>query len=110
MKTWSTSQSVEALSSGEAELYALIKGAALSFGIISMLGDYSIKVGCTVCTDASAALGMVHRQGLGKTRHIEVQYLWVQKDVLERTLKVVKGGTDDNPADLMTKHLQAETA
>ena len=51
----------------------------------------------------------MHGQGLGNTRHIEVQYLWVQKDVLEGKLKVVKVDTDDNRADLMTKHLKAET-
>ena len=53
-----------ALSSGEDELYA--------YGILSMLG---LEMGCTVCTDASAAIGIVHRQGLGKTRRIEVQHL-----------------------------------
>ena len=53
---------------------------------------------------------MVHRQGLGKTRHIEVQYLWVQQAVSERKLGVVKVGTDANPADLITKHLRAEVA
>ena len=108
LKTWSTTQSVIALSSGEAELYALVKGAAQSYGIMAMLFDFGHEIGCTVCTDASAAIGIVHRQGLGKTRHIEVQYLWVQQDVQSGKLQVVKVGTDSNPADLMTKHLKEE--
>ena len=110
LKTWSSTQTVIALSSGEAELYALVKGAAQSFGIMEMLADFDIKANCTVCTDASAAIGMVHRQGLGKTRHIEVQYLWIQQAVAAGKLGVVKVGTDANPADLMTKHLRAEIA
>ena len=108
LKTWSSTQQVIALSSGEAELYALVKGVAQSYGIISMLKDFGLLVGCTACTDASAAIGIVHRQGLGKTRHIDVQYLWVQKDVYDEKLKIVKVGTDSNPADLMTKHLKPE--
>ena len=109
LKTWATTQAVIALSSGEAELYSLVKGAAQSYGIMAMLADFGLKTGCTVCTDASAAMSMVHRQGLGKTRHIEVQYLWVQQDVYSGKLKVVKVRTDANPADLMTKHLKQET-
>ena len=64
LKTWATTQAMIALSSGEDELYA--------YGILFMLG---LEMGCTVCTDASAAIGIVHRQGLGKTRRIEVQHL-----------------------------------
>ena len=110
LKTCATAQTALALSSGEAELYALVKGAAQSFGIMSMFADFGIAVNCTVCTDASAAIGIVHRQGLAKTTHLEGQYLWVQQVVSEGKLGVVKVGTDANPADLMTKHLRAEVA
>ena len=110
MKTRATTQIVFALSSGEAELYALVKGAAQSFGIMARFADFELEDSCTVCTDASAAIGMVHRQGPGKTNHTQVQYLWVQQAVSKGKLGVVKVGTDANPADLMTKHLHAEVA
>ena len=74
-----------------------------------MLDDFDLQVACTVCTDAAAAIGMVHRRGFGKTRHIDVQYLWIQQHVAEERLHVVKVGTDINPADMLTKHLTAET-
>ena len=74
-----------------------------------MLNDFSIQVSCAVCTDAAAAIGMVHRRGLGRTRHIEVQYLWIQQHFEEERLHVAKVGTDSNPADMLTKHLKAET-
>ena len=65
---------------------------------------FGIEVGCTVRTDASAAIGIVHRHGLGKTRYMELQYLRMQQDVQPGKLQVAKVGTDANPADVMTKH------
>jgi hypothetical protein len=41
---WSQSQAVVALSSGEAELYALTKGAAHVLGIISLAGDFGMTL------------------------------------------------------------------
>ena len=110
LKDMTTSQSVISLSSGEAELYALVKGAAQTYGVVSMLADFGFQVGATVCTDAFAAIGMVHRQGFGKVRHIDIEQLWVQKDVSEWKLGVVKVGTDANPADFMTQHLRPKVA
>ncbi len=48
----------------------------------------------------------MHRQGLGKTRHIQVQYLWLQERVQNQELEIEKIGTKENPADLMTKYLK----
>ena len=74
-----------------------------------MVDDFNIQVASTVCTDAAAAIGMVQRRGLGKTRHIDVQHLWIHQHVAEEWLHVAKVGTDANPADMLTKHLTAET-
>ena len=73
-----------------------------------MLGDFNLVMKGVVKTDANAALGMVYRQGLGKTRHVEVQYLWIQQEVLHNRLAVSKVSTNKNPADLMTKALKPE--
>ena len=116
IKSWSSTQQLVALSSGEAELYALIKGASQTKGIISMLMDFGLTFDGTVCTDASAAMRISFREGLGRTRHLDVQYLWIQEEVAEGRLKVDKVGTTENPADILTKavgrdvmlkHLQA---
>ena len=56
-------------------------------------------------TDSSAAKSFVCRRGLGKMRHIEIRDLWLQKEVREGRLKVVKVLGSENPADLMTKIL-----
>ena len=63
----------------------------------------TIRVG----SDASAGIAMASRRGLGKTKHIQAQYLWAQGAVAERGLTLHKISTEANRADLMTKHLPA---
>ena len=58
--------------------------------------------------DSSAALGLVHRTGLGKAKHIEIQHLWLQEAVRSGRLTVGKVWGHDNGADLMTKPLDGE--
>ncbi len=105
VKAWSTTQATVAMSSAEAELYALTKGAANTLGFIGLLRDLGQEVDATVHTDAIATLGIVQRQGLGKLRHVRVQYLWVQDRVREGDFCVRKVPGKQNPADMMTKHL-----
>ena len=107
IKSWSTTQATVAMSSAEAELYALTKGAANSLGFMAMAADLGIQLDATVHSDASAALGIVQRQGLGRLRHIRVQYLWVQDRLRHGDFKVQKVPGKENPADLLTKHLPA---
>ena len=61
------------------------------------------KVVATMCSDASAATGMAHCQGFGKTRQNEVQYLWIQHQVKEGKLTVKKVGTDNSPSGPLDK-------
>jgi hypothetical protein len=105
IKTFSSTQATIALSSGESELYALTKGASQALGFIALARDLGSTIQATVHTDASAILGIVNRQGLGKLRHVKVQYLWLQEKVRDKSLAVRKVPGPDNPADLMTKYL-----
>ncbi len=104
---WSSTQGVVALSSGEAELYALTKGAANTLGMISLAMDFGMHLDGRAHSDASAAIGMVNRTGAGKLRHVRVQYLWIQDMVRRGELGVSKVLGDENPADLLTKHVDA---
>jgi len=56
-------------------------------------------------TDSSAAKSFVSRRGLGKMKHIEIRDLWLQEEVLEGLVEVLKVRGTENPADLMTKYL-----
>ena len=108
LKSWCTTQTVVALSSGEAELYALTKGAAQTLGLISLAKDLGHEIRGTIHSDANAALGIVAREGLGKLRHVRVQYLWIQDRVRGGDLKTEKICGPNNPADLLTKYLAAQ--
>ena len=87
IKSWSRTQALVALSSGESELYASLKAAAEALGILSMAMDFEWRMKGEVHGDASAALGIIHRKGLGKTRHIQTGLLWIQQIAAEQRLQ-----------------------
>ena len=104
LKSWFSTQEIVALSSAEAELYALTKGAAQALGVLSLLADFGVELNGTVHTDASAAIGIIRRKGLGKIRRLNVRYLWLQDQTRTGTkLAITKVPGLDNPADVVTK-------
>ena len=105
IKSWSKTQATVALSSGEAELQGMVKAAAE--GIAKDLGD-GIRDNMLVYADASAALGMVARQGVGRIRHLDTRLLWVQESNVRYGLSFSKIRGTQNPADAFTKHVSAE--
>ena len=105
LRTWSSTQAVIATSSGEAEYYAIVKASSMGLGMRSMAEDMGIALDLDVMTDSSAAKGMAQRRGLGKARHIDMCYLWVQERIVQKDLYLHKVGTDRNLADLTTKRL-----
>ena len=107
IKSWSLTQNVVSLSSGESEYYAMVKGGSVGLGIRSMLGEMGVEVQVAIKSDASAAIGMVKRRGLGRVRHIDVSQLWIQGKVLNRDIKVKKVDTKENLSDALTKNLSS---
>ena len=95
------------MSSGEAELYAMIKAATQTKNMMQMLMDWHIEVVALDRSDAVAAIDIAHRIGLGKTRNIEVRYLWIQHEIHNDQIKVTKVHTDNNPADFLTNLFEA---
>ena len=105
VKSWSSTQTVIALSTGEAELYAINKAAASGIGAQSILSDLGMNLDIVIYTDATSGKAMASRRGLGKVRHIAVNELWIQEHVQNKTLMIKKIRNKFNPADLMTKYL-----
>ncbi len=105
IRTWSTTQATVAMSSAEAELFSLTKGTATTLGLMAVAKDLGMELNATVHSDASAAIAIAQRQGLGKLRHLKVQYLWVQERLRKGDVGIMKVDGKYNPADLMTKHL-----
>ena len=107
VKAWSKTITTLALSSGESELAALSKGAAEGMGLESILEDFGIKAQVELHSDATAAIGIASRQGLGRIRHVAVADLWIQQRLKAGSFSIHKVPGPNNPADLMTKALDA---
>ena len=65
-KSWSRQQRAITLSSAEAETYGMVACSAELLGIQSCASDLGIQFSAAVYSDASAALGIVQRRGIGK--------------------------------------------
>ena len=110
IRAYSKTQSVVAKSSGESELYAIIRASTEGLGIATLLSDFGEKdVEICIGIDATAAMGMAQRVGLNKVRHVEVDVLWIQEQQLRNSIAFVKVKGTSNPADLFTKYLSRET-
>ena len=48
---------------------------------------------------------ILHRQGIGKLKHIDVAYLWVQDETRSQRLRVRRVRSEENFTDLGTKPL-----
>jgi hypothetical protein len=107
MKNWASTQKTVARSSGEAEYYALVKVLAEALGFQSVARDLGWEMPIRIWIDSSAAKGIASRAGLGKLRHLEVSFLWVQQALKEKKFVLRKIAGDKNPADVLTKPLSA---
>ena len=104
VKHWSRSQKARALSSGEAEYYALATGCMEALGVQSLMNDMGWNVEVVVVwTDSNVAKSVACRSGLGKMRHVELKYLWVQELVKTGRIMVRKERGEANVADHLTK-------
>ena len=110
LKHWSKTQQNITLSSAESELVALVKGSCEGIGMCSLMEDLNGRNQGVVdmYTDASAAIGITQREGVGRTRHIDVGMLWIQQRQKTGTLGIHKVDTKWNPADVLTKHVPSE--
>ena len=108
LKHWSSTQSSIALSSGEAELVALVKAMAEGLGIQALASDLGWRVNVRVFTDSSAANSIVCRTGIGRVRHLETRLMWVQEAVSTGRVKTMKIPGKVNIADFLTKGVSQE--
>ena len=85
-----------------------MRGATEGIGLISLAQDIGIKLDVRMHVDASAALGIIERRGVGRVRHLDVGTLWLQEQQLRRILEIRKVEGLKNPGDLFTKNLALE--
>ena len=68
LRTWSSTQPSIAMSSAEAEYYALVEGATRSLGLQSMMRELGLRTNIFLQTDSSAAKSFASQRGLGRLR------------------------------------------
>ena len=56
-------------------------------------------------SDATAAIGICRRKGLGKIRHLATTDLWIQDQVRGKKIELLKVLGTENPADVLTKYV-----
>ena len=80
LKTWSPTQASVALSSAEAEFYAMIEATSQAKGVVTVMMEMGFNISAPIhlFTDSSAAKSFVSRQGLGKMKHLEIRNLWLR--------------------------------
>ena len=60
-------------------------------------------------SDASAAIAIANRIGIGKVRHIEVSQLWLQQQVHRCKIEINKDKGEVNLADALTKYIDGKS-
>ena len=109
VKHWAKTQSTVSLSSAEAELGGINMGIAQGLGMQSVAADLGFKLKIRVHTDASAAIGICRRRGMGKVRHLDVADLWCQEKIRTGAVELQKVLGTENPADALTKYLDRQS-
>ena len=107
----SRTQATVALSSGEAELFAIGQGIneALYVKSIVLEAEFARGVRIVAYTDSTAGKSIASRFGTGKrTKHVELRYLYMQNLIAAGMLQVRKIGTKDNCADVLTKYVASD--
>ena len=59
-------------------------------------------------SDATDAIGISRRRGLGKVRHLAAADLWMQDHIRKGDFSLEKIAGSDNPGDMLTKHVPRE--
>ena len=97
--------SIIGLSSAENEFYGISSGASSGLGIQALMHDMGIVADLVIHTDSSAAKSFCSRRGLGKMKHIQTRFLWVQERLALKHFTLEKVASEKNMADLLTKAL-----
>ena len=87
----------------------MLKGTVEALGLSAVAEELGFvfrppRVG----SDSTAAKGTAYRHGLGKLKHLDLKYLWIQEAARSKRVVIVKEDTETNFGDLMTKHLAEE--
>ena len=101
-KIYSRGQGVMSLSPGESEYYALVSATSEALGLNALMKDCVLFLEVGARMNAIAGIAMGSRRGLGKAKHINTVFHWVQGYVSEGNVKLFKKHTSEMLADKLT--------
>ena len=105
LKHWSVTQTTVNLSSAETELVGICQGTSISLGLISVARDLGLHWSLCVRSDASAAIGVCRRRGLGKLIRRATADLWIQDRLRCGDCSLDKIPGSENASDMLAKHV-----
>ena len=106
--TQSNLQSVVSLSSAEAEYHGICKGAVSCLFLKHWLDEWKVPCALTMKCESTAARAIACRVRVGKTKHAQARFLWLQQHTRHGVLVIEKVDGAKNSADLMTKVLSKQ--
>ena len=83
-------------------------GTSISLGLICVARDLGFVWELRVETDATAAIGVCRRRGLGRIRHLATADLWIQDRLRSGDFSLVKIPGEHNTSDILTKHVNRQ--
>ena len=82
----------------------MVEGATRGIGMRTLLSELGVAADIILHTDSSAAKALASRKGVGRLRHIETRWMWLQIEVAKGRIQLEKVRGDLNPADILTKY------
>ena len=109
LHTWdcySVTQATIALSCAESEFYATGSATGRGLQCKAYLTETERPCELDVYSDSSAGRGMCQRTGVGKVRHLELRFLWIQERLRLKAFRLNKETTEEMTADILTKYCE----
>ena len=78
---------------------------AQGLGLQALARDLGFEVALTLHSDATAAVGIARRRGMGKIQHLDCTDLWIQEKIRSKFVGLEKVPGAENPADIITKYV-----
>jgi hypothetical protein len=103
MHNHSRSTGDHALSSGESEIMAaseMLKECLLLQYNLEFAGFGLLKI--ILYTDATVCRQFAHRVGVGRMKHLDVRYCWLQAEMAKGSYAMKKCSRELNPSDMLT--------
>ena len=89
-------------------MYGILSVTFEGFAIHSLLRELGSSVELTTMTDSDAGRAVCSRKGVGKLKHVNIRFLWIQDAVAKKKVTLKREPSISNVADLGTKHFTKE--